>query len=349
MTSDLIIGVFNLTDVYRVILIDDFCQDYLTIEPDPPASSIAAAAAAAVPQVGAVVRATKDFNVEYDTELELRLGDLIDVVSVDSSGFVVGVSRRTRQRGDFHESWVELVEGSWPTAVAHGERPWKHELPPPAPADASDASSVYIELKSSPYAVVKHDFSARYDTELSLRCDDHVELIRRVDNDWFEGRCVTTGGPVGIFPSCYVTVVVDVVQPLGDEDDYHVQKTYPPPTNNNVSPEATPPAPPPPRCDAHDNYSSPLDDVESKGRLTRDYDALQPGELTLRRGDIVSVLKSVEGDFFVVSTEGGGGGGGGANQRRVGLCPLSYIDLDYTDFYMEPVRTFSSLILPSPR
>ncbi|ESO09898.1 hypothetical protein HELRODRAFT_167717 [Helobdella robusta] len=56
-------------------------------------------------------------------------------------------------------------------------------------------------------AVATYDFIGRLPIELSLRKNDEVTLIRKVDENWFEGRL---RGRQGLFPASYVQVVKDL-------------------------------------------------------------------------------------------------------------------------------------------
>lgn len=58
-------------------------------------------------------------------------------------------------------------------------------------------------------ARAKYDFVAQTHLELGLRKGELVNLIRRVDGNWFEGRL---GERKGIFPISYVEVLAEPQQ-----------------------------------------------------------------------------------------------------------------------------------------
>ncbi|KAF7493012.1 Dynamin-binding protein [Sarcoptes scabiei] len=57
-----------------------------------------------------------------------------------------------------------------------------------------------------PYGRALYDFDALNDSELSLRKNQIVKLIRHYDQDWIEGEI---NGRVGFFPRTYISIIVD--------------------------------------------------------------------------------------------------------------------------------------------
>ena len=68
-----------------------------------------------------------------------------------------------------------------------------------------------IALKKEGTAVAKYNFNAQTSVELSLRKGDVVHVIRRIDENWYEGR---HGGRQGIFPVQYVDIMKEPETPL---------------------------------------------------------------------------------------------------------------------------------------
>ncbi|VDD80753.1 unnamed protein product [Mesocestoides corti] len=62
---------------------------------------------------------------------------------------------------------------------------------------------------TGPCCRADYDFEAENDTELAFMAGDIIQLIRQVDENWFEGRL---NGKVGFFPVNYV----EVLEPLPD-------------------------------------------------------------------------------------------------------------------------------------
>lgn len=59
-----------------------------------------------------------------------------------------------------------------------------------------------------PTAKALYDFDADNAQELSFKDGEIIDLVRRVDENWLEGR--TADGKQGLFPSNYVEVLVPV-------------------------------------------------------------------------------------------------------------------------------------------
>lgn len=57
----------------------------------------------------------------------------------------------------------------------------------------------------------KYNFNSQTSVELSLRKGENVTLLRRVDDNWYEGRA---GNKQGIFPITYVEVIREPSTPM---------------------------------------------------------------------------------------------------------------------------------------
>jgi len=58
-----------------------------------------------------------------------------------------------------------------------------------------------------PCAEAMYDFEAENDAELAFREGDKITLLRRIDDNWYEG---SVHGKTGLFPVNYVKVIVDL-------------------------------------------------------------------------------------------------------------------------------------------
>lgn len=75
--------------------------------------------------------------------------------------------------------------------------------------DAAKLSYVilFIALSREPHCVALYDFNAEGPGELSIRIDDVIMLVEKVDADWIKGRL---RGQEGIFPSGFVEIKIDL-------------------------------------------------------------------------------------------------------------------------------------------
>ncbi|KAJ8028263.1 SH3 domain-containing protein 19 [Holothuria leucospilota] len=88
------------------------------------------------------------------------------------------------------------------------------DLPPrPGPGHP-----LYKYIVSQPHAVAQYDYDAQASEDLSFKTEDLIILKRKIDADWYIGRC---GNKEGMFPAQFVRVVRDVVEDKesGDWDD----------------------------------------------------------------------------------------------------------------------------------
>lgn len=155
---------------------------------------------------------------------------------------------------------------------------------------SSSGSSYLTELVSElddgniqPYGMTLYPFYAQYANELSFHENEIVHLIRHVDDGWLEGEI---DGRKGIFPVSYVNILVDCDRgwkgnTFGSED-----------ADNRASLS--------PRSHAKVMYS---------------FDAQMNGDLSVREGDIVMVMKIVDQDWCEVRNQSG----------CTGLCPSNHL------------------------
>ncbi|XP_028932419.1 sorbin and SH3 domain-containing protein 2 isoform X2 [Ornithorhynchus anatinus] len=154
-------------------------------------------------------RAVYDFKAQTSKELSFWKGDTIYILRKIDQNWYEG--ERLGKVGIFPVSYVEKLS---PPERAQPARP-----PPPSP------------LGEIGQAVAKYNFNADTNVELSLRKGDRVVLVKRVDQNWYEGKVPGTNRQ-GIFPVSYVEVVKGS-GPTGGDDD------------------ADPPPPPPPHGYGH--------------------------------------------------------------------------------------------------
>ncbi|KAI4905404.1 hypothetical protein NFI96_005321 [Prochilodus magdalenae] len=117
-------------------------------------------------------------------ELSFKKGDAINIIRQIDSNWYEGEHRG--RIGIFPISYVEKI--------ASPERKQPARPPPPA------------QVREMGEAVARYNFNADTNVELSLRKGEKVILLRKVDQNWFEGR-IPGSSKQGIFPVSYVDVI----------------------------------------------------------------------------------------------------------------------------------------------
>ncbi|XP_036911104.1 sorbin and SH3 domain-containing protein 2 isoform X9 [Sturnira hondurensis] len=129
-------------------------------------------------------KAVYDFKAQTSKELSFKKGDTVYILRKIDQNWYEG--EHHGRVGIFPISYVEKLT---PPEKAQPARP-----PPPAqPGEIGEA-------------IAKYNFNADTNVELSLRKGDRVILLKRVDQNWYEGKIPGTNRQ-GIFPVSYVEVV----------------------------------------------------------------------------------------------------------------------------------------------
>ncbi|XP_034230974.1 dynamin-binding protein-like isoform X2 [Thrips palmi] len=155
---------------------------------------------------------------------------------------------------------------------------------------SSSGSSYLTELVSElddgniqPYGMTLYPFYAQYANELSFHENEIVHLIRHLDDEWLEGEI---DGRKGIFPVSYVNILVDCDRgwkgtSIGLEDIASLSCLSP----------------------------------RSYAKVMYSFDAQMNGDLSVKEGDIVMVMKIVDQDWCEVRNQSG----------NTGLCPSNHL------------------------
>ncbi|XP_021120685.1 sorbin and SH3 domain-containing protein 2 isoform X7 [Heterocephalus glaber] len=129
-------------------------------------------------------KAVYDFKAQTSKELSFKKGDTVYILRKIDQNWYEG--EHYGRVGIFPISYVEKLT---PPEKAQPARP-----PPPAqPGEIGEA-------------IAKYNFNADTNVELSLRKGDKIILLKRVDQNWYEGKIPGTNRQ-GIFPVSYVEVV----------------------------------------------------------------------------------------------------------------------------------------------
>uniref|UniRef100_A0A8C5NNH9 Sorbin and SH3 domain containing 2 n=1 Tax=Junco hyemalis TaxID=40217 RepID=A0A8C5NNH9_JUNHY len=172
--------------------------------------------------------------------------------------------------GIFPISYVEKLS---PPEKAQPARP-----PPPA------------QIGEIGEAVAKYNFSADTNVELSLRKGDRVILLKRVDQNWYEGKIPGTNKQ-GIFPVSYVEVIKK--NPSKGVDDYPdppIPQSYSSDRIHHLS--STKPQRP---VLSHENIHGGGEPFQA----LYNYTPRNEDELELREGDVIDVMEKCDDGWFV--------------------------------------------------
>ncbi|XP_068869998.1 sorbin and SH3 domain-containing protein 2 isoform X19 [Aphelocoma coerulescens] len=213
-------------------------------------------------------RAVYDFKAQTPKELSFKKGDTVYILRKIDQNWYEG--EHHGRVGIFPISYVEKL---FPPEKAQPARP-----PPPA------------QIGEIGEAVAKYNFSADTNVELSLRKGDRVILLKRVDQNWYEGKIPGTNKQ-GIFPVSYVEVIKK--NPSKSVDDYPdppIPQSYSSDRIHHLS--STKPQRP---VLSHENIHSGGEPFQA----LYNYTPRNEDELELREGDVIDVMEKCDDGWFV--------------------------------------------------
>ncbi|XP_061214655.1 sorbin and SH3 domain-containing protein 1 isoform X11 [Neopsephotus bourkii] len=235
-------------------------------------------------------RAKFDFKAQTLKELPLQKGDIVYIYKQIDQNWYEG--EHHGRVGIFPRSYIEL-------------------LPPAEKAQPKKPSPLQVLEYGD--AIAKFNFNGDTQVEMSFRKGERITLIRRVDENWYEGRISGTNRQ-GIFPVTYVEVLKrPVVKNAIDYPD--------PPTSisPNRSMTASPQQPQAQQQGTSPDRSQTPRDIVSYQALYS-YTPQNDDELELRDGDIVDVMEKCDDGWFV---------GTSRRTRQFGTFPGNYVKLLY--------------------
>ncbi|XP_073197939.1 sorbin and SH3 domain-containing protein 2 isoform X28 [Lepidochelys kempii] len=213
-------------------------------------------------------RAVYDFKAQTSKELSFKKGDTVYILRKIDQNWYEG--EHYGRVGIFPISYVEKLS---PPEKAQPVRP-------PPPAQVGDIGE----------AIAKYNFSADTNVELSLRKGDRVILLKRVDQNWYEGKIPGTNRQ-GIFPVSYVEVIKkNASKGAGDYPDPPLPQSYSSDRIHHLS-STKPPRP----VFAHENIHSGGEPFQA----LYNYTPRNEDELELREGDIIDVMEKCDDGWFV--------------------------------------------------
>ncbi|XP_031195524.1 sorbin and SH3 domain-containing protein 2 isoform X5 [Mastomys coucha] len=148
-------------------------------------------------------KAVYDFKAQTSKELSFKKGDTVYILRKIDQNWYEG--EHHGRVGIFPISYVEKLT---PPEKAQPARP----PPPVQPGEIGEA-------------IAKYNFNADTNVELSLRKGDRIILLKRVDQNWYEGKVPGTNRQ-GIFPVSYVEVVKRNTKGAEDYPDPPLPHSY---------------------------------------------------------------------------------------------------------------------------
>ncbi|XP_061315390.1 sorbin and SH3 domain-containing protein 1 isoform X19 [Pezoporus flaviventris] len=255
-------------------------------------------------------RAKFDFKAQTLKELPLQKGDIVYIYKQIDQNWYEG--EHHGRVGIFPRSYIELLP---PAEKAHPKKP--------SPLQVLEYGD----------AIAKFNFNGDTQVEMSFRKGERITLIRRVDENWYEGRISGTNRQ-GIFPVTYVEVLkrpvvknaIDYPDPpmslspnrsmtASPQPSHHSLRAGPDLTESEksyVQPQAQQQGASP------DRSQTPRDIVSYQALYS--YTPQNDDELELRDGDIVDVMEKCDDGWFV---------GTSRRTRQFGTFPGNYVKLLY--------------------
>ncbi|KAM9549775.1 sorbin and SH3 domain-containing protein 1 isoform 4-T4 [Guaruba guarouba] len=255
-------------------------------------------------------RAKFDFKAQTLKELPLQKGDIVYIYKQIDQNWYEG--EHHGRVGIFPRSYIEL-------------------LPPAEKAQPKKPSPLQVLEYGD--AIAKFNFNGDTQVEMSFRKGERITLIRRVDENWYEGRISGTNRQ-GIFPVTYVEVLkrpvvknaIDYPDPpmslspnrsitASPQPSHHSLRAGPDLTESEksyVQPQAQQ------QGTSSDRSQTPRDIVSYQALYS--YTPQNDDELELRDGDIVDVMEKCDDGWFV---------GTSRRTRQFGTFPGNYVKLLY--------------------
>ncbi|KAM6150067.1 sorbin and SH3 domain-containing protein 2 isoform 13-T13 [Erethizon dorsatum] len=212
-------------------------------------------------------KAVYDFKAQTSKELSFKKGDTVYILRKIDQNWYEG--ERHGRVGIFPISYVEKLT---PPEKAQPARP-----PPPAqPGEIGEATA-------------KYNFNADTNVELSLRKGDRIILLKRVDQNWYEGKIPGTNRQ-GIFPVSYVEVVKKNTKGAEDYPDPPIPHSYSSDRIHSLS-SSKPQRP----VFTHENIQVGGEPFQA----LYNYTPRNEDELELRESDVIDVMEKCDDGWFV--------------------------------------------------
>ncbi|XP_051875597.1 sorbin and SH3 domain-containing protein 2-like isoform X6 [Pristis pectinata] len=212
-------------------------------------------------------KAIYDFKAQTAKELPFKKGSIVYIIRQIDQNWFEGEQHGTV--GIFPISYVEKLP---PTEKAQPVRP-----PPPT------------EAREFGEAIAKYNFNADTNVELSLKKGERVILVRRVDQNWYEGKIPGTNRQ-GIFPVTYVDVLKKAPAKNTAEYPSHSLPLSFPSDKTHLLGSTKPQQPSLSHADSQ---------IGEPYQAMYSYNPRNEDELELKEGDIVDVMEKCDDGWFV--------------------------------------------------
>ncbi|XP_028736982.1 sorbin and SH3 domain-containing protein 2 isoform X13 [Peromyscus leucopus] len=212
-------------------------------------------------------KAVYDFKAQTSKELSFRKGDTVYILRKIDQNWYEG--EHHGRVGIFPISYVEKLT---PPEKAQPARP----PPPVQPGEIGEA-------------IAKYNFNADTNVELSLRKGDRIILLKRVDQNWYEGK-IPGSNRQGIFPVSYVEVIKKNAKGAEDYPDPPLPHSYSSDRIHSLS--SNKPHRP---MFTHENIQGGGEPFQA----LYNYTPRNEDELELRESDVVDVMEKCDDGWFV--------------------------------------------------
>lgn len=206
-------------------------------------------------------RAVYDFKAQTAKELSFKKGDTVYILRKIDKNWYEGE----------HHGRVGILPISYVEKITPAEKAQPVRPPPPA------------QVREIGEAIAKYNFTADTNVELTLKKGDKVMILKKVDQNWYEGKIPGTNRQ-GIFPVSYVEIIKksSSKSPGESPDRYSTDRLH----NSATSTRAV---------YSHEN-------IQTIGELYQslyNYTPRNEDELELREGDVIDVMEKCDDGWFV--------------------------------------------------
>ncbi|XP_041032527.1 sorbin and SH3 domain-containing protein 1-like isoform X30 [Carcharodon carcharias] len=229
-------------------------------------------------------RAKFDFKAQSLKELPFQKGDIVYIYRQIDQNWYEG--EHHGRVGIFPRSYIELLP---PT-----ERAQPKKAPP-------------LQVLEYGEAVARFNFNGDTHVEMSFRKGERITLVRRVDENWYEGKISGTSRH-GIFPVTYVDVI--------KRPRVKNAIDYPDPPSSYSSNRSSTSSPQQPRGQQRGTSQDRTHATTALFQALYSYTPQNEDELQLREGDIVDVMEKCDDGWFV---------GTSRRSKQFGTFPGNYV------------------------